>query len=59
MKLIETFMYQDEWNNGQEYIACKLSVSGENWILENQDQLEFKFDKSLIQSEPDDDDLPF
>lgn len=59
MKLIESLMYHDEWNNGQEYIACKLSESGENWILENQDQLEFKFDNSLIQSEPENDDLPF
>lgn len=59
MKLVETFMSQDEWNNGQEYIACRLSDSGEDWILENQEQLEFKIEKSL-QSEPEeDDDLPF
>ncbi len=59
MKLVETFMYQDDWNNGQEYIVCKLSESGENWILDNQDQLEFRLDNSIKQYGEEDDDLPF
>ena len=43
--MIETFIAIDEWNNGQEYIACKLTEKGEQWILENQDQLQFRMTK--------------
>ena len=57
IKLIETFMQQDNWNNGQEFIACKLTENGENWVLENQDKLEFRFDASIDENEEND--LPF
>lgn len=55
--MIETFKYTDEWNNNQEYISCKLTDIGENWILSNQEQLQFRRNnkKAIEQS----DDLPF
>ncbi len=52
--LIETFKEVDEFNNGEEYLACKLTEAGESWILENQDKLEFK-----IKQEKVEDDIPF
>lgn len=60
--LLKTYMQIDEWNNGNEFIACKLTEAGENWILDNQDKLEFRLDPSLIPKEiyqDEDDDLPF
>lgn len=54
--MIETFKETDDWNNGQEFIACKLKDKGENWILENQDQLQFRITKNTQVIE---DDLPF
>lgn len=55
--LIETFKYTDDWNSNQEYIACKLTEGGENWILENQDQLQFRqTKKATIETSND---LPF
>ena len=40
--MIETFKERDEWNNGQEYVACRLTEKGEGWILSNQEQLQFR-----------------
>lgn len=40
--MIETFKINDEWNNNQEYIACRLTDKGEMWIFENQEQLQFR-----------------
>jgi hypothetical protein len=40
--MIETYKEIDNWNNGQEFIACKLLEKGESWILSNQEQLEFR-----------------
>ncbi|MFN3849996.1 MAG: hypothetical protein ACK4NY_11230 [Spirosomataceae bacterium] len=54
--MIETFKATDEWNNGQEYIACRLQEKGEQWILENQDQLQFRI---TSRKEVSPDDLPF
>ncbi len=54
--MIETFKEIDEWNNNQEYIACKLTEKGEQWILENQDQLQFRQTKS---NDINEDILPF
>lgn len=55
---IETFKEQDEWNNNAEYLACRLTESGEKWIIDNQDKLEFKINNQANNmSEPDD--LPF
>ena len=54
--MIETFKTVDEWSNGQEYIACKLTEKGEQWILENQDQLQFRMTN---RNETNNDDLPF
>lgn len=58
-KLLDTFMYNDEWNNGQEYLACQLTEHGEQWILENQDKLEFKIKKKEIDDNDMSDYLPF
>lgn len=44
--MIETFKEIDSWNNGQEYIACRLIEKGEGWILSNQDQLQFRQTKN-------------
>jgi hypothetical protein len=44
--MIETFKEIDNWNNGQEYIACRLLDKGEGWILSNQDQLQFRQTKN-------------
>jgi hypothetical protein len=40
--MVETFKEFDHWNNGQEYLACRLTTIGEGWILSNQDQLQFR-----------------
>lgn len=57
--LLETFMHDDEWNNGQEYLACRLTELGEQWILDNQDKLEFKIKEVETPVMPNVDDLPF
>lgn len=44
IKLLETFIQTDYWNNHQEFIACKLTERGEGWVLDNQDKLEFRLD---------------
>ena len=54
--MIETFKAVDDYNNGQEYTVCKLTESGENWILSNQDQLQFR---SAKQDNGNVNDLPF
>jgi hypothetical protein len=40
--MIETFKAVDEWNKGNEYIACRITDTGEQWILNNQDQIQFR-----------------
>ncbi|WP_409417106.1 hypothetical protein [Flavobacterium sp. PS2] len=55
--MIETYKEIDSWNNEQEFIACRLLENGENWILNNQDQLEFR--KKNITEVSEVDDLPF
>lgn len=40
--MIETFKATDDFNNNQEYPACRLTEKGEGWILSNQDQLQFR-----------------
>lgn len=54
--MIETFRTTDNYNNNQDYIACKLTDKGENWILSNQDQLQFRQTKKTTDIV---DDLPF
>lgn len=55
--MIETFKAIDDYNNNQEYIACRLTEKGEGWILSNQDQLQFR--KSNNNQTNIIDDLPF
>ncbi|MBP5983419.1 MAG: hypothetical protein KA734_06830 [Fluviicola sp.] len=42
---IETFKEYSDFNN-QEYLACKLTQSGEAWIMNNQDKIEFRKKKN-------------
>ncbi|MDR0733277.1 MAG: hypothetical protein LBF08_04360, partial [Dysgonamonadaceae bacterium] len=49
--MIETF--KDTDYNQNEYIACKLTPKGENWMLTNQDLLQFRQQPKTV------DDLPF
>ncbi|EMS32177.1 hypothetical protein C943_01439 [Mariniradius saccharolyticus AK6] len=56
--MIETFKEIEHWNNGQEYIACRLTQKGEDWILSNQDQLQFRRTNNT-QTKIEDDELPF
>lgn len=55
--MIETFKSVDNYNNNEEYIACRLTDKGENWILSNQDQLQFRKPKNGDKDITDD--LPF
>lgn len=55
--MVETFKVIDEWNQGQEYVACRLTDRGETWILSNQDQLEFR--NAKLEVVETDDGLPF
>jgi hypothetical protein len=55
--MIETYKEIDNWNNVQEFIACKLLEKGESWILSNQEQLEFRKKNNF--EIPAVDDLPF
>lgn len=55
LELLEIATEFDQWNNGQEYTVCKLTKSGENWILDNQDKLEFRMKEDVYK----DDDIPF
>ena len=54
-KMIETFKEVDEYNNQGEYIASRLLPAGENWIMENQDKIEFR----IKEQNSFEDDLPF
>ncbi|MDR3681873.1 MAG: hypothetical protein P4L41_18025 [Flavipsychrobacter sp.] len=50
--LIEQFKEYDE--QGEEYIVFKLTTSGEEWILKNQDKIEFRSKSQQLNN-----DLPF
>ncbi len=39
---LETFMQTDIFNHEAEFAACRLTKSGINWVLNNQDNFEFK-----------------
>lgn len=54
-KMIETLKEVDEYNNQEEYIASRLLPAGENWIMENQDKIEFR----IKEQNSIEDDLPF
>lgn len=56
--LITTFLESDNYNNGEPFTACRLTDSGENWILDNQDKLEFKIQQKQDET-PVVDVLPF
>ena len=42
MDMIIVSKEYDNYNNSGEYVACRLTDKGENWILSNQDQLQFR-----------------
>lgn len=54
--LVDTFKEYSDFNNG-EYHACRLSQSGEEWLRNNQDKIEFKW--SLPRGRGDGGSLPF
>ena len=53
LQMVETFKDYSNWNN-EEYTACRMTEKGENWILSNQNQLQFRQTKFENNS-----DLPF
>ncbi len=57
--LIDTLKESDYNNN--EYIVCKLTTKGENWIIENQHNIEFHniSKREELKNSSIDDDLPF
>ena len=55
--MLEVLTETDHWNNGQEYTACRLTKTGETWMINNQDQIEFRQPKQPAQTVADD--LPF
>ena len=58
-EMIETlkFTEYDSWNNEFVHTACKLTEIGENWLLTNQDQLQFR--KQTKNQEKINEDFPF
>ena len=56
--MIETYNEIDHYNNGEEFLACRLTETGEGWILNNQDKLEFKIQQKQNDFS-DTDSLPF
>ncbi len=56
--LLKTFNVTDAQEN-EEYIACKLTDTGESWILKNQDKLEFKINQAKNDNALNGDNLPF
>jgi len=56
--LLVTYKESDDYNNNQEFLACRLTESGESWILDNQDKLEFKIQQKQNDKQVEDS-LPF
>lgn len=56
--LIETLKEYSNYNN-EQYLTCKLTESGENWILNNQDKIEFRKSEKDIGEISNEDGLPF
>lgn len=54
MNMIETFKAYDDQAQ-EEYFACRAITNGEDWILNNQDKLQFRKEPKSISE----DDLPF
>jgi hypothetical protein len=55
--MIETLKEPDQWGNA--YTACQLTDQGENWILNNQEQFQFRKTTQQNKNESMSDDLPF
>ncbi|MBB5437931.1 hypothetical protein HDC92_001605 [Pedobacter sp. AK017] len=59
--MIETFKDSDYNNN--EYFCCRLTATGESWMLSNQNLFEFRKEKQsnaiVFQAPGEEDDLPF
>lgn len=62
MQFLNITMEVDNWH---EYSVCRLTENGEDWILDNQDKLDFKINEALVvqsnqqEEEEEEDDLPF
>lgn len=55
--MIESFIFTDEWN--KEILACRLTDKGESWILDNQEQLQFRQAPKNGIPKREETDLPF
>ncbi|MFY1047614.1 hypothetical protein [Chryseobacterium sp. GP-SGM7] len=62
LQFVSVSMEVDQWS---EYPVCRLNENGENWILDNQDKLDFKMTESFViqhsqeEEEEEEEDLPF
>ena len=54
--MIETFKESSDYN-GQDFLACRLTQIGEEWMLKNQDKIEFRKPSAANNNEADN--LPF
>jgi hypothetical protein len=54
LEMVKTYRESGNWSN-EDYVACRMTEKGENWILLNQNQLQFR--QPIIESKSDD--LPF
>jgi hypothetical protein len=43
---VTTLMVQEHWNSNDEFSAARLTTKGEDWILDNQDKLVFRSEKT-------------
>ncbi|NLD93817.1 MAG: hypothetical protein GX639_14265 [Fibrobacter sp.] len=48
MGMVETFETNAKNSFNEDYLACRLTTKGEEWILQNQDKLQFKKDVELF-----------
>lgn len=57
--MLETFKDTNPWNHDEEFIACRMTNKGEAWVLQNQDQLQFRKPITPMPIISEGDDLPF
>ncbi|MGD0755963.1 MAG: hypothetical protein ABR927_12990 [Bacteroidales bacterium] len=55
-EFIETFKESSDYNN-EDFLACKLKKLGEEWIMNNQDKIDFRAKPKVLKDATDD--LPF
>ena len=55
--MIETTIEADQWGN--DYSVCRLTPQGDDWILNNQNQFQFRMTEQPTKNNASTDDLPF